>query len=222
MPYVHVALILAPEGRCSICAYLSMRGLLSTFLDALFPPNEEALTVRALEEDTVSLLFAPRLVSGVSALARFSDKRIRALIHEAKFHQNERAFALLAHLVERYLDEHPRTFDCIVPIPLSPKRLRERGYNQVTEVLRAKPLPVPVLPGALTRSRHTSPQTALGRKERLTNVVGAFTVRESQLIAGKRVLLIDDVTTTGATLAEARRALRMAHPASVTCIALAH
>lgn len=199
-----------------------MRGLLSTFLDALFPPNEEALTVRALEEDTVSLLFAPRLVSGVSALARFSDKRIRALIHEAKFHRNERALALLSHLVERYLDEHPDAFDCIVPVPLSPKRLRERGHNQVVGVLRAKPLPIPILPGALTRSRHTSPQTELGRKERLRNIIGAFTIGEPHLVAGKRVLLLDDVITTGATLAAAHEALLTAHPVSVTCVALAH
>lgn len=199
-----------------------MRGLFTTLFDILFPPDEEALTVRMLDEGTVSLLFNPMPAGEARALSRFNDPRIRALIHEAKFHRNERALALLSHLVERYLDEHPDAFDCIVPVPLSPKRLRERGHNQVVGVLRAKPLPIPILPGALTRSRHTSPQTELGRKERLRNIIGAFTIGEPHLVAGKRVLLLDDVITTGATLAAAHEALLTAHPVSVTCVALAH
>lgn len=199
-----------------------MRKFFATILDALFPPSEDALLVRELPEATLSLLFSPVLLDDISALARFHDARVRALIHEAKFHRNERAFKLLSHLVERYLDEHLGEFDALVPVPLSCRRLRERGYNQVLCVLEARSLPIPVLSRALTRARHTTPQTEIGRDARLKNVVGAFAIADPGAIVGKRILLLDDVTTTGATLAEARVALLTASPASVTCVALAH
>lgn len=92
--------------------------------------------------------------------------------------------------------------DVVVPVPLHPRRLEERGYNQA--VLLASPiarrLDVPLLFRALLRTRDTTQQATLDRSHRLTNLTSAFRVHDAPNIQGKRILLLDDVRTTGATL----------------------
>lgn len=116
----------------------------------------------------------------------------------------------------------------VLPIPVSARRLQERGYNQAWElarrVARAQQLPADAhlllrLP-ALQRTGH---QVGLGRQERLHNQQGAFAVEPSRRaeLRGRRVLLVDDVMTTGATLAEAARVLKQAGAANVVCWVLA-
>lgn len=97
----------------------------------------------------------------------------------------------------------------LVPIPLAPKRLRERGYNQSEALARAlsRLWRIPVL-DVLVRSRETATQTALTPETRLANVAGAFGARRAA--CGMTYVLVDDVFTTGATLAEAARALEQA------------
>jgi len=114
----------------------------------------------------------------------------------------------------------------IVPVPLHSSRARERGFNQIELVLNALPqefrdgsLSI-LMPGALLRIRETKQQTRLPRSERLSNVAGAFTVFEAGFVDKTHVFLIDDVTTTGATLVNAATPLRRAG-ADVTLIALA-
>ncbi len=98
----------------------------------------------------------------------------------------------------------------LAPIPLAPKRLRQRGYNQSDALARAlgRQWRVPVLPHLLARTRETPTQTALTPETRLANVAGAFAVARPR--APSVVILVDDVFTTGATLAEAARALAQA------------
>ena len=74
----------------------------------------------------------------------------------------------------------------------------------------------------MKRVRDTRPQTELARNERISNMRKAFIIKQPQQIVGKHIVLLDDVTTTGATLHAAKAALLLHHPASVTCIALAH
>ena len=98
--------------------------------------------------------------------------------------------------------------DLVVPIPLTSSRERQRGYNQgrllAAEVARRLDLPLDA--GVLTRLRDTPPQTSLPRAQRLANVRGSF--RALRKLSGARILLVDDVTTTGATIEAATRALR--------------
>lgn len=102
--------------------------------------------------------------------------------------------------------------DIVIPVPLHPRRLQERGYNQA--VLLAAPvaqsLALPLLPRALLRIRDTTQQATLDRSHRLTNLGSAFRVRarDRARIEGKRILLVDDVRTTGATLEASAIALR--------------
>ncbi|MCI0498766.1 MAG: hypothetical protein L0Y36_03665, partial [Planctomycetales bacterium] len=107
--------------------------------------------------------------------------------------------------------------DVVVPVPLHPSRLRNRGFNQVFLLMRswkkrakADALDlsaVQIEHNVLLRSANTAPQTNLGREERLTNIQNAFTIRMHQKIKDKAVLLVDDVYTTGATVNECARIL---------------
>jgi ComF family protein len=99
--------------------------------------------------------------------------------------------------------------DVIVPVPLHPDREAERGYNQAGLLARAlaEQVGLPIREDGLMRVRATSPQVTLNAKERQSNVAGAFRVGKGH-IAGKRVLLIDDVCTTGATIEACAQALK--------------
>jgi ComF family protein len=104
----------------------------------------------------------------------------------------------------------------IVPMPLHPSRLVERGFNQSREIARvvARRLDLRLAESALRRTRATVPQVGLARHERAGNLRGAFAA-ESQDVAGRAVILLDDVVTTGSTAAEAARALLAAQAISV-------
>ena len=112
--------------------------------------------------------------------------------------------------------------DLIVPVPLHPKRLRERGFNQSEHLGYhvGRETGIPMAPRALSRTRHTEHQARLGAAERKQNVQGAFAA-DAVLCAGKHVLLIDDVLTTGTTLCECAMALLAAGAARVSALTLA-
>lgn len=108
--------------------------------------------------------------------------------------------------------------DLIVPVPSSPSRLRERGYNPARELARG--LPYPVRLGGLRRIKDPPPQVSLSREDRLRVPRGTFLARPSR-ISGKSVLVVEDVVTTGGTLAAVAEALNKAGAREIRAIALA-
>lgn len=120
--------------------------------------------------------------------------------------------------------EYPgRLFDLLIPVPLHHVRRRERGYNQAAILAHAlgRRLGRPVRPGLLRRIRPTATQTNLTAKERLSNVVGAFKYKRTKRLKDQRVLLIDDVMTTGATVNACAKTLKRGGAASVHVVTAA-
>jgi ComF family protein len=113
--------------------------------------------------------------------------------------------------------------DLVVPVPLHPRKLRAREFNQSLLLADriARRLSLPLSFEHLVRIRDTQPQTELDRRERTRNVRRAFAVREPAGFENQRVLLVDDVLTTGATVNDCARALRRAGAQSVCVLTLA-
>lgn len=144
-------------------------------------------------------------------------------IQQFKYHRNLSVGKLLAHLAATHFPFAEEPYDVIIPVPLHLERLRWRGFNQslllarsIGHVYRRQ-----VDPFLLERSRPTVPQTQLKESERRENVKGAFTVTVPDWIQERRVLLVDDVYTSGATVVECTKALLRAEAQAVDVFTLA-
>jgi len=161
-------------------------------------------------------------IDGIRSPFRF-EGTIRQAIYQFKYKNLRTLVTPLARLLNDYLLEYPVPGEVLVPVPLHPKRLRERGYNQsglLTHEL-GKFNNLPVVDDYLIRQRFISPQTrTLNIEERQNNVTGAFTCSDNRL-QGRQVILIDDVATSGATLDDCARALKTAGVASVWGVVIA-
>jgi ComF family protein len=150
------------------------------------------------------------------------DGPIRQVLHSLKYRRNLSLGDTLAQAMAQDIGKLNWSIDIVVPIPLSDKRRRERGYNQVALV--AMPL-ADILkwmykPQALKRIRETQSQVGLSLEERRVNVTNAFQA-DTRLVSDKSVLLMDDVATTGATLSAAASALTVAGAKKVYALTLA-
>lgn len=152
------------------------------------------------------------------------------LVARFKFQRQPGWAGPLAELMLRRPEARALLQTCtqMVPIPITPRRLAERGYNQAWELAkalhrRAAPTALQALPEALVRVRETPDQHRLARDQRLRNLHGAFAAHPTHApgLAQAHVLLVDDVITTGATLQAAAQALRQAGAARVSALVLA-
>lgn len=133
-----------------------------------------------------------------------NGSRFGNLLHRLKYEDQPRIGQAMGRQYGYQL-LHARTWeipDLIIPVPLHPKRQRKRGYNQSEQIAigLSQALQIPVGRKLLVRTRHTQTQTAKNRADRYLNVSGKFQVPHPEKIAGKHLLLIDDVITTGATI----------------------
>jgi ComF family protein len=166
----------------------------------------------------------PPVFSGARSYGYYSGTLGR-LIQGLKFHNRRNLVGFLAPLLaDAFNDLGDRdAFNLVVPVPLHPKRRRERGYNQSGLLARclARRIGIPFHGRALLRIRPTRPQIGLTDAERLENVKNAFHCRDRNRIRDRRILLVDDVMTTGATASSASRALLEGGALRVSVLTLA-
>jgi ComF family protein len=159
----------------------------------------------------------PSFLQARSAV-RFRGK-VKELLHAFKYNNGCHLSGDLAGLLAGCVQAHYSDvrFDGVAYVPLHPKKARERSYNQarLLAVDTARRLELPVLHRSLRRTRMTDTQTRLNAEERKRNVRGAFEVVMPDWIEGRRVLLLDDVMTTGATVSECAFVLMNAGAVSV-------
>lgn len=150
------------------------------------------------------------------------DGALREAIHAFKFQGAGKIGRQLVRLVSDKFHGLDREVDCIVPVPVSEGRLRERGFNQsyiiADEIAALTGLAVEHT--ALVKNEGVRDQFSLSRNERKKNIRGAFRVKRPDLVNGRRILLVDDLFTTGYTAAEAARTLTRAGSSDIVLFAL--
>lgn len=210
-----------------------LNSLYKKILDLIFPQTDLEEEIHNLSSDQLSLKLSLKERGSVVSLFTYSDPLIRAMIWRLKYKRDTHVARLFAHNLSDYLMEElsdgmifSEGIRCvIIPLPLSKKRERERGYNQITLITDALQTcgEYTVSTDILKRIRHTPPQTSLRKKEdRASNISGVFEVRNNVDLKDTHIILIDDVLTTGSTLMEAQQTLKENGVYNVSCIALTH
>ncbi len=215
-----------------------MNRLWAWLLDLLFPPK--CVFCRALLDDgehdlcrhcrqTLPWLSGPAarqqlefLTLAVSPL-RY-EETVRASFHRYKFYGQRSYAGAYGRLMAQCVQEHfPSQCELVTWAPLSPRRKRERGYDQAQLLAQivAQELDLPLC-STLEKTRHTAPQSGLSEeKARRANAQGAYRCTDPPKVQDRRVLLVDDIITTGSTASECAHMLRAAGAKEVFCVTLA-
>lgn len=216
-----------------------MTGPVEVLLDLIFPPKcvfckkllhkgEDGICARCQEhlpwcvgpEAEQSMEF----ISLCASPLWYQDE-VRESFHRYKFKGSRGYAQVYGRLMAQCVRDHlAGRYDLITWVPLSEQRRKSRGYDQAMLLAEAAALELgDVAAETLTKVRDTGAQSGLGKDDsaRRANVLGAYRPTDPELIAGQRVLLIDDVITTGSTLSECARTLRTAGAADVVCVTLA-
>lgn len=151
------------------------------------------------------LLWGRVSYSSASAFLRMpKQSEVHRMIHELKYKSNQTIGFELGQMFGAELRDSQRMskFDCVLPVPLHPKRLKERGYNQCDSIVQgvAEAMSVEYSLNNLVRHQYNRSQTRMGRYKRWQNVEAIFTVKRPHDFENAHVLLIDDVITTGSTI----------------------
>ena len=214
------ALVARHGGLCASC-WGTMRWVSPPFCAVLGSPLPIDLGEAAISPAAMA---APPPFARARAAVLYDDAA-RSLVHRLKYRDETALAPWLAKWMVRAGGDVVADADLVVPVPLHRRRLIGRRFNQSSELARAicRETGLPHRPDALSRVRDTRRQVGLGNAERRRNVQGAFAVpdRARADVAGRRVLLVDDVLTTGATVSAATRALRRAGAGDVDVLTFA-
>lgn len=212
---------------------------LGALLDLLFPPRcvfcrrllhrgEEGICPRCQQELPWALGAKAEQTGEFFSLCAsplWYQDQVRASFHRYKFKGVRGYSRTYGRLVAQCVQDHlAGRYDLITWVPLSRARLRQRGYDQAMLLASAAALALDdVAAETLCKVRDTEAQSGLGKNDasRRANVLSAYQVTDPALVEGRRVLLIDDIVTTGSTLSECARVLRTAGATDVVCAALA-
>ena len=191
----------------------------------MFPPSPEELKLRSLSPERFAEV-VPKALSAefsfIKSLFSYKNPLVKELVWQIKYKKNKQAIKIAGYALFQNLNEPV----LLIPIPISKKRRKERGYNQcellIDEILKLdteKKFQKDY--GLLIRSKHIEKQTHKDRAERLENTKNIFEVTKKENVSQK-IIIIDDVSTTGSTLEEARTELLKTGYLDVTALTVAH
>ena len=205
-------------------------------LDFILPRDAEVTYLKNLTPDALSLLFKPSSKTHsayVTALYSYKDVRIKKLIWHMKFKECRWVADKFGFLLARCISvDNKNQKTLLIPVPIHPKRRRERGYNQCEWLCEAimknihrpsdSPTQITYRPDVTRRDVYTVKQSWSNREDRRAHIRDVFRVENISAINGANVIIIDDVCTTGATLDELRRTLLASGAISVRAFVIAH
>ena len=220
--------------RCVVCGRILPFGQKSGFLCADCRRDMPWITGRKCgkcgrplsgeQEDRVCTACRERDFRFKSGMAVFPYEVMHDSIHVFKYRGIFGKRRGLARLMHEYLKNNGgfEDVDFLVPVPMYGRKEKDRGFNQAAELARGLGAlwGKPCLENALVRIKDTPPQSKLSPEERRGNILGAFAVRDKSAVFGKKLLIIDDVFTTGSTIDECSKALMDAGAAEVTFFVL--
>lgn len=200
----HSALPILSEQHCFICKKIeTVNGKLCT--------------------NCLSKLKEKPALDSVFIVSTYQDKLLKKTIHKFKYNFIKDVAEPLTLLTAQSLQNSNFPIpDFIIPVPIHKKRLRWRGFNQSLILAKKLDLKIPILNNILTKKIHTKPQAKTkSRQERIKNLNDAFSIKKSEKIKGKKILLIDDIITTGTTLEQCAKLLKSAGAKKVYALVLA-
>jgi len=218
---------------------INMNNVAKIVLDILFPFSEKRKRIESLTAEEVFQKCQKADVSddkNLYSIFSYEDTLIRDMVHFLKYKKNENVARIFAEILyseivekssEMFLFEN-FTNPVLVPIPLSKKKLKKRGFNQIEFILEEfKKLDTQNFFEtdfkSLIKTKDTLSQTAVkNRRRRMENIRNCFGVSNAEKIVERNIILIDDVLTTGATMREAKNALINSGAKRVFCITMAH
>jgi len=179
------------------------------------------------DNNPIEKLFWGRLPNSAACAHYYFTKEslMQQLMHEFKYKNNKALGIQLGRMMGEQLVKSGRfNIDALIPLPLFPAKEKRRGYNQATLLCQgiAQILDLPVLQQSIIRTQHTDTQTKKGRIERWKNMEGKFELIDPSSVANKRILLVDDVVTTGATLEACGSELLKAENATISIATLCY
>jgi len=166
-------------------------------------------------------------ISGLINLGFYKNKLWQSLIQNFKYQCVEETAQILKRLTGQFFIKYPqfkqRKYDLVIPVPLHRRRLLERNFNQAEAFARilCSEIGIGIDNSVLSRTKNTPPQAQLSDEQREKNIVGAFSVIDPTRVRGKKVLLVDDVFTTGSTIREAAKTLLNAQASQVEACVMA-
>lgn len=223
----------AQSFPANICDFLRC-----SFEDFLFEKSDLALKLEKYQSNKWLSFFDPLEKAGVLSLFSYENTEIREAIREIKYSRNKRILDSLAkfssEVLSSYIEENleffgteesKRTKIIFIPVPSHKSRLREKGWNQAEDIAAALCKNFPFMSGVqkniLIKTKNTLHQADLPRKDRLANLNNVFSAKIPTEFLRSFFIIIDDVSTTGSTLEEAKKTLKHAGARHVICFSLA-